>query len=125
MKTGRNMVCSEKKPFYVSGDAPGYDDGGHAWIIDGWNEYTTQCWETTYGPNGKINPERLIEETYYCLLHCNYGWGGKCDGYYFDGLFDTTKALGSNRSDAYAGDYSSYNDSDDYKFTNNLEMVTY
>ena len=125
MKTGRNMVCSEKKPFYISGDAPDCDEGGHAWIIDGWNEYTAQCWETTYGPNGKINPERLIEETYYCLLHCNYGWGGKCDGYYFDGLFDTTKALDSSRIDSNVGDYSSYNKSDDYKFTINLEMVTY
>lgn len=124
MKTGRNMVCSEKKPFCIRGNAPG-SDVGHAWIIDGWNEYTAQCWETTYGPNGRINQERLIEEIYYCLLHCNYGWGGRCDGYYCNGLFDTTASLGDSRIDTSIGDYSGYNNSEDYKFTSNLKIVTY
>ena len=120
-KTGRNMVCSEKKPFYMRGE-PASGNNGHAWIVDGWNEYTTQCWETTYGPNGKINPERLIEETYYCLVHCNYGWSGVCDGYYSSGAFDTTKALPTNRIDSSIGDRIWCKDNN---YTVQLQMITY
>lgn len=120
-KTGRNMVCSEKKPFYMSGADPSAQKG-HAWVVDGWNEYTTQCWETTYGPNGKINPERLIEETYYCLVHCNYGWNGICDGYYSSGAFDTTKALPTNRIDSSIGDRIWCKE---HNYTIQLKMITY
>lgn len=123
-KTGRNMVCSEKKPFYMRGE-PASGNNGHAWIIDGWNEYTTQCWETTYGPNGKINPERLIEETYYCLVHCNYGWGGRCDGYYYNGTFDATKELPTNRTDSSVGDRIYCEDDPDFIFTRDFKMITY
>lgn len=124
MKTGRNMVCSEKKPFYIRGESVS-SNRGHAWVIDGWNEYTTQCWETTYGPNGKINPERLIEETYYCLVHCNYGWGGKCDGYYSNGTFDATKELPTNRIDSSIGDRIYHEDDPTFIFTRDFKMITY
>lgn len=123
-KTGRNMVCSKKKPFYMRGE-PDSSNKGHAWIVDGWNEYTTQCWETTYGPNGKINPERLIEETYYCLVHCNYGWRGKCDGYYFNGIFDATKELPTNMIDSNVGDRIYCEDDPNFIFTRDFKMITY
>ena len=42
-----------------------YKDG-HAWIIDG---------------------IRIIGSTDY--VHCNWGWGGKCDGYFVSGSFNT------------------------------------
>ncbi len=119
-RTGRNMVCSEKKPFLMRGETASGE--GHAWIIDGWNEYTDQCWETTYGPNRLIKSERLITETYYCMLHCNYGWGGICDGYYTDGLFDTTQRRTGGQIDTGVGDYA-YTGSSNY--TEDFKMITY
>lgn len=47
-----------------------YSDG-HAWVIDGYIENMT---------NGNLDRR---------LVHCNFGWGGQCDGYYIDGIFDT------------------------------------
>lgn len=95
------------------------------WVIDGWNEYTKQSWMTTYGPNNQVNPEVLLSEEYYCLVHCNFGWGGKCDGYYWYDLFDTTKRLDSDKIDTGAGDYAGSNGSADYKFAYNFKMVVY
>ena len=47
-----------------------YSDG-HTWVIDGYIESKI---------NGKLAPP---------FVHCNFGWGGTCDGYYVDGSFDT------------------------------------
>lgn len=43
-------------------------DAGHAWVIDGYFKM----------------PEIL-------LMHCNWGWGGICNGYYASRVFDTKK----------------------------------
>ncbi len=59
--------------FAVSGK-----DDGHFWIIDG---YKTQNFVD-------INNNVWANRT---LFHCNWGWGGLCDGYYDSGIFRTTK----------------------------------
>lgn len=58
-------------------------------------------------------------------MHCNFGWDGKCDGYYWYDLFDTTKRLDSDKIDTGAGDYAGSNGSADYKFAYNFKMVVY
>ena len=45
---------------------------GHAWVIDGY----------------KI---RKKAGRTYTLLHCNWGWRGLCNGYYYSGIFDLNK----------------------------------
>lgn len=45
---------------------------GHAWVVDGLIRQATNT----------DNRE---------LLHCNWGWGGICNGYYVSGIFDTTQ----------------------------------
>ena len=52
---------------------------GHAWIIDG-------LYEEVYS-NGVNNGPDLPQDLYY--VHCNWGWNGKCNGYYYSGVFDT------------------------------------
>lgn len=40
------------------------DSGGHIWVIDGFRQYLTYC-----------SPS---------YVHCNWGWGGNSDGWYYD-----------------------------------------
>ncbi len=56
------------------------------------------------------------------MLHCNYGWGGICDGYYTDGLFDTTQRRTGGQIDTGVGDYA-YTGSSNY--TEDFKMITY
>lgn len=123
----RTMIYSNKVPFYMYG-ANAANLKSHAWVIDGWNEYTLQDWMTTYGPNNRINPPVLISEVYHCYVHCNFGWGGKCDGYYRDNLFDTTKRLDSDKIDGSVGDYAGSNpldENDEYRYARNFQMIVY
>ncbi|MDR0749652.1 MAG: C10 family peptidase [Tannerellaceae bacterium] len=57
---------SGKKTFL--GITTGYT-GGHAWVIDG--QYVNLAQGKTY-------------------FHCNFGWGGRADGFYLSDAFDTT-----------------------------------
>lgn len=45
------------------------DNNGHAWIIDGCNF----CWAEPLPPHKNVKD---------LFLHCNWGWGGDCNGYY-------------------------------------------
>lgn len=58
---------------------------GHAWIIDGGNHF-----EVTGGRI--INLDGTVEEQtiVYKKVHCNFGWSGLSDGYYTEGIFDTS-----------------------------------
>lgn len=44
---------------------------GHAWVIDGCRRHEN------------------VNKYYW---HCNFGWGGKCNGWFYDDLFDETQA---------------------------------
>jgi hypothetical protein len=54
----------------------------HAWVIDG--SMTQQRIGRQYQGG------RLVGTTTQSrfLIHCNFGWKGKCDGYYFPGVFN-------------------------------------
>ncbi len=55
------------------------DYSGHAWVIDGYlHKY--------YYNQENNQPTHLDHELIF--LHCNYGWGGECDGYYQEGVFN-------------------------------------
>ena len=55
---------------------------GHAWVIDQVLE------RSRYKLDGGIMTRALIKETEY-LVHCNFGWSGSCNGYYYSGIFNT------------------------------------
>lgn len=61
---------NNNKPVIISAGNSEVFLGGHSWIIDG------------YMQNENSNSDK---RDYY--LHCNYGWGGKSDGWYFIDLF--------------------------------------
>lgn len=54
------------KPVFIAAISGVID--GHAWVIDGY-----------------------IKNSYRTLMHCNWGWGGSCNGYYVSKVFDTRK----------------------------------
>ncbi len=64
--------------------------GGHAWVVDG---YLTRKREVTYtlrlGYTGPICTTKKKENK--AFLHFNWGYQGKCDGYYAVNIFDMTQ----------------------------------
>ena len=114
-----NMLENDK-PVYTRGEQSGMNEG-HAWVIDGYYQYRVDEWERSY-MGEFIDEERIIATYNYDLLHCNYGWGGLCDGYYTQGTFDTTRRLASNRIDTAIGDVGCEGD---YNFTVDIQIIQY
>lgn len=70
---------------------------GHAWLIDGYNHYKIKQsiyngHPTLLDPTGENNKEfireNILENTY---VHINWGWNGNSNGFYYDGIFDTSR----------------------------------
>ena len=57
----------------------------HAWIIDGYKIKTRDNVITRF-QNGKVVSTKTESETSK-MVHCDFGWGGKCNGFYVDGIF--------------------------------------
>lgn len=57
----------------------------HAWIIDGYKIKTRDNVITRF-QNGKVVSTKTESETSK-MVHCDFGWGGKCNGYFVDGIF--------------------------------------
>lgn len=55
---------------------------GHAWVIDGWSRLNFTA------TNNKTNNKMYF---YGYFLHCNLGWYGTNNGYYYQGIFDMQK----------------------------------
>lgn len=93
--TAKNLILNDK-PVYMVGAGPYTDEHGntgivgHAWILDGWLERTIRT--TTYiysdGSSGSGGDTVTRTERYCNTVHCNFGWEGKCDGYYNCEVFD-------------------------------------
>jgi hypothetical protein len=58
--------------------------GGHAWVIDG-SLQRKRTLRFEFAEDGDVSTR---EEYTPVMLHCNWGWGGKCDGYYTSGVFN-------------------------------------
>ena len=74
----------KKNLIYVDGRNIGNNSNGHAWIIDGYS----YCWENITEKTGRRN----------ILFHCDWGWGGTDNGYYYSDLFNTTYGNYENMS---------------------------
>jgi hypothetical protein len=64
---------------------------GHAWVVDGYKHIRHSCSEYTrdYG-TVEWHLERIVlTDSYY--THINWGWDGQSNGYFYTGLFDTSK----------------------------------
>ena len=95
---------------------------GHSWVIDGYLYQRANEYIVTVEGNVIIRRDycRLITNR---KIHCNFGWGGMCDGYYAYGIFDVSSELGTDEIVPEVGDRPS--SFEDYVFNNELEMVMY
>ena len=100
-------MLNNQKPVIISGFQSNGGEG-HTWLIDGCETITIDVWVREY-----IFPVPIVGDPYneYIqdtinrnLLHCNYGWGGSCDGYYTSGIFDTRDYLPDYLIDESVGD---------------------
>ena len=79
-KADKNRVISmltNRYPVYTRGVKGG---SGHAWVIDGL--YVRDKVKLSNGETSRQN-----------LFHINWGWHGQSDGYYSQGVFDTTNRI--------------------------------
>lgn len=90
-----STMLEKGKPVFISA-IPKQWRYGHSWVIDG-AKYST-------------------EETY--LLHFNFGWGGKCNGFY------STSCLNPTKAEEYDKPYI-YNEKDDYRYSWHFRLITY
>ncbi len=88
---------------------------GHAWVLDGYIHEELRVDYYIRNPNiatpGVILPEYIIDhslETITKLLHFNWGWNGKCNGWFNFGCFHT--------GDAVEYDHSSLNNNSSYDY---------
>ncbi len=107
-----SLSIGRGRPVYISGSAietkktsgwwifttttTSYSEG-HAWVIDGLRSVKRP---RTVLLNGKV----IGQSTEYSdMVHCNFGWNGSSNGYYFSGVFDTnnTPVLKSGTSGYY------------------------
>lgn len=61
--------------------------GGHTWIIDAVMAETYHYTEVRMDTGEVISHS---QKTRY-LLHCNWGWDGQCNGYFYSGIFNPGK----------------------------------
>lgn len=75
------------------------------WLFDGYKFYREDVYLREYDPMGSgLYTETLQSSTTYNLCHCNFGYGGVCDGYYPTNVFDLTVRLNSKNIDSLNGD---------------------
>ena len=81
----RTMLWERKRPCYVR--AVNAQQQGHAWLADGWLWRRRDQYAII---SGKRSDYSVSYQT-QTLMHCNYGWAGRCDGFYHIGLFNTNQ----------------------------------
>lgn len=102
-----NMIvrCLKKGyPVFLAAKANSLN--AHSWVVDGL-VVTRRYGHKEGEDSGIYRGDVYASESY---LHCNWGWGGKDDGYFLAGVFDTDLSynfdyLTKSESD---GDYDSY-----------------
>ncbi len=121
-------MLSTRRPFYMEGFNSS-TGAGHAWVLDGVLDMKVNTWKITYDTRFTpyLEKSRSLESTYYFQkVHCNFGWGGLCDGYYTPMTFNASHGLASDNMDTSAGDVYHNNQGDqNYNYDCNFETVVY
>lgn len=88
----RLMVCERRLPVYMRGvvefKSDPNDNGGHGWVVDGYYQYYRLIYnkDPSYPAGGQAY---VIGQDIAELVHCNFGWYGRSDGYYISNMFQT------------------------------------
>ena len=121
-------ALKEGKPVFMRGDG---NNKNHAWIVDGYLErriikeevfkycIVEQSDDGTITAHEEDIPSRT--STMYKLLHINWGWYGRANGYYNQGVFDTDRAMIEGNNGYFRETTAILNDRHYYK---NVEIIT-
>lgn len=79
------------KPVFMFGYTQ--DDGGHAWIVDGYKDiiYYRDKYEKAYADGNYILTSHAITSESHSL-HINWGWNGICNGYFTFGTYNAAES---------------------------------
>lgn len=86
----------------------------HAWNIDGYKTKTRTITTKTYKGNTLTKIETKTETRE--MVHCDFGWEGKCNGYYVSGIFK----LNSSEND-----YDPGSGTKNTRYNNFIKIITY
>lgn len=68
-----------------------YSDG-HAWVVDGYKAWEADFYTYVVDLSTDYYSENYVKTVLQnSYLHINWGWGGKNNGYFAEGCFDTKK----------------------------------
>lgn len=100
---------------------------GHYWVVDGFCRLEKQYERIQYWINESLNLITHDDPVFYTeqreLVHCNFGWGGYCNGYYVIGDFNLQDGPDE---DWYLEDERRYlTDSDASHYCDNIEAIIY
>ena len=59
----------------------------HGWVLDGYGTRKRTTTVTTFR-DGVQQSEPEVRNDTLTMVHCNFGWGGDCNGYFVSGIFD-------------------------------------
>ena len=99
-------------PIVLQGSDP-TDGDCHAWIIDGYSRGDVT--QKQFNASGGYE---TIHIGSFTKVHCNFGWGGKCDGYYANNIFNVN--VKNYDLDSSVGDFAGTNGSN---FTTQFWMI--
>ena len=124
VEKARNMIFNNK-PFYAYGvdvrQVVVPRNVAHVWVIDGWIE-TYSVVREIVEDQGLIISNTICDTYYTHYAHCNFGWSGKCDGYYLFTNFNTRNRLSSDMVESEYGDVIG---TDRWTFNQDLNMIKY
>lgn len=69
--------------------------GGHAWLVDGYLNQERIRKVIDRKTNETISSSKETR----LLVHCNWGWGGLSDGYFYPGVFDSNNSVNLRSTD--------------------------
>lgn len=88
LSSGIPVLCSGYDTFYYNNGTT-IIGNGHAWVIDGYKNFTCTVKNKKDGKESRITDD---------FVHCNMGWGGKCNGYYRGSIFNVKEVAYSDEN---------------------------
>ncbi len=82
----------------MNGSAMSNGNQGHSWVVDGYKQL-----RVLYLDNNGLEPVYYTET--YTYNHINWGWNGKANGYFLDGVFSITNELEYDYNLSFNGSY--------------------
>lgn len=108
------MIVTRNLPVIIREQKHNHHTKGHMWVLDGWLKQSRNIRELY---QGKVTNRLQMRD----LIHCNWGWGGIGDGYFYPGHFRVSDREG--KEPGYGDSY--YIPKDDKYYASEPKLFTY